>query len=101
MSGPLSVPLPPSLRRRLERYAKQHQLKLATSVRTLVEQRLTEIEQGVSSDEEWQARQVLEALERIDREGPDDVSWEEMMAGLDAVIERVNRRKASARARRR
>ena len=43
----MSVPLPKELRRRLEAYAVSHQLKLATAARSLIDERLREVEDQV------------------------------------------------------
>jgi predicted DNA-binding protein len=65
--GPLSVPLPKELRRRLEAYAVSHQLKLATAARALIDQRLGEVEDSVllTEAEEWQRAQAWATWEKL------------------------------------
>lgn len=99
MSGPLSVPIPDSLRRRLSRHAKKHHLKMATAARSLIDERLTELEKGdqLGRAESWQREQVWQTLERIDREGARYVSRESVHGLIHDAIARVKKRKRNGR----
>jgi predicted DNA-binding protein len=74
-SGPMSVPLPKELRKRLEAYAVSRQLKLATAARSLIDERLREVEDSVqlSEAEEWQRAQAW-------------ATWEKLKAGKVATV---------------
>jgi hypothetical protein len=95
MSGPLSVPLPPQLRRRLARHAKKSHLKLATAARSLIDQQLTELErrEELDRDEDWQKAEVLKTIKRIEREGPSDVPMESVHQAIQDAITRVRKRR--------
>jgi hypothetical protein len=97
MSGPLSVPLPAELRRRLARYAKQHHLKLATTARQLIDEQLTELErrEKLSRDEDWQKAEVFKTLERLDRDGRRYVSSQSVHQVVQDAIARVRKRRAN------
>jgi hypothetical protein len=99
-TGPLSVPLPDSLRKRLKRHAAKHHLKLATAVRSLVEERLSELEQSeqLTRAEEWQRAQVWAAWEQLQAEGPKTVSAERVHGYIDAAIQRLSKRRKNASA---
>ena len=99
-SGPLSVPLPDSLRQRLKRHATKHHLKLATAVRSLVEERLSELEQTdqLTRAEEWQRAQVWATWERMQSERTKPVPAERIYAYIDAAIDRVKKRRKNASA---
>ena len=99
-SGPLSVPLPDSLRKRLKRHATKHHLKLATAVRSLVEQRLSELEasEQLTQAEEWQRAQVWATWERLQQSGARPAPADRVYGYIDAAIERVKKRRKNASA---
>lgn len=80
--GPLSVPLPRELRKRLEAYAVSHQLKLATAARALIDERLGEVEDVVrlSEAEEWQRAQAWATWEKLKEKPSRSVSRAEVMS---------------------
>lgn len=90
-SGPLSVPIPPSLRRRLSRHAKKHHLKMATAARSLIDERLAELEQSevLSRAETWQRDEVWATVDRIDRKGRDYVSRDSVHQVIRTAIKRT------------
>lgn len=75
-TGPLSVPLPAELRKRLIRYATQRQLKVATAARSLLDEKLKELDEreDVSHIEAWQRAQAW-------------ASWEEVKGGDTALLD--------------
>lgn len=93
------MPLPDSLRRRLERHALKHHLKLATAVRSLVEDRLSELEQceQLTRAEEWQRAQVWAGWESQQRQAQ-PVPAERVYGYITAAAERVKKRRKNARA---
>ena len=97
-SGPLSVPLPASLRKRLKRHATKHHLKLATAVRSLVEDRLSELEQSeqLTRAEEWQRAQVWATWEHLQQERPAPVPANRIYGYIAAAAERVKKRRKNA-----
>jgi hypothetical protein len=97
-SGPLSVPLPDSLRQRLKRHAKKHHLKLATAARSLVEERLSELEQSeqLTRAEEWQRAQVWATWTRLQEEGTKAVPAERIYGYINAATARVKKRRTNA-----
>lgn len=88
--GPMSVPLPKELRRRLEVYAVSRQLKLATAARALIDERLREVEDQVqmTEAEEWQRAQAW-------------ATWEKMKEGKGRTVTRAQVMSAFSRKRRR
>jgi len=76
--GPMSVPLPTELRRRLEAYAASKQLKVATAARALIDERLREVEDDarLSEAEEWQRAQAW-------------ATWEKLREGKGATVSRA------------
>ena len=89
-AGPLSVPLPPPLRRRLAAQADKRRLKLATAARVLLDERLSELEETtvLTRAEEWQRAQAW-------------ATWEKIAAGdtRDVAMDRFAAHEAAARAR--
>lgn len=81
-SGPMSVPLPKELRRRLEAYAVSRQLKLATAARALIDERLREVEDVVhlTEAEEWQRAQAWATWEKLKEGRTRTVSRSEVMS---------------------
>jgi hypothetical protein len=101
MSGPLSVPLPDSLRRRLARHAKKHQIKLATAARSLIDERLRELEarKEAETSDEWQRAQAWATWDRIQREGLRPVPAERIQRYVDNAIAGLRRRRKHGSAR--
>lgn len=87
-TGPLSVPLPDPLRRRLAQLAKKRNIKLATAARALIDERLTELEQELDSHDEWQRRQVWETLDALEKKAPRYVSRESVHKVVREAVER-------------
>jgi hypothetical protein len=85
--SPVSVLLPADLRLRVERQARKRALKLSTTIKVLVDERLREIEadEDVARAEEWQRAQVWATWERMHAGTVADSSWEEIDALLDAA----------------
>jgi predicted DNA-binding protein len=81
-TGPMSVPLPRELRKRLEAYAVKRQLKLATAARALIDERLTEVEDQVqlTEAEEWQRAQAWGTWEKLKEGRQGTVSRAEVMS---------------------
>lgn len=76
--GPMSIPLSKDLRKRLEKFAKSRELKLATAARVLLDERLKELEDEVelSATEEWQRAQAW-------------ASWEKLREGRERTVSRA------------
>src|SRR5437773_1565991 len=64
---PISVPFPPSLRRRAARFAKANNIALATAIRLLVTERLDDIadSEQLSRAEQWQQAQAWATWEGV------------------------------------
>ena len=96
--GPMSVPLPKELRRRLEAYAVTRQLKLATAARALIDERLREVEDQVqlTAAEEWQRAQAWATWEKLKEGKSRTVTRAEVMSAFTKrapVLPPVNNRK--------
>ncbi len=65
--APLSVTLPADLRRSLSSEAKRRKLKVATTARVLIAERISEIkdEAQLQRAEQWQLKQVLATVKKI------------------------------------
>ena len=94
--GPLSVQLSTAERRRLAAHAKKRGVKLATAVRILLDEHLTELEDRseLSAAEEWQRAQAWATWEKIKAGDVRETSVEE----LRAIIAKA-RRSAARRSR--
>jgi hypothetical protein len=88
-AGPLSVPLPAALRRRLNRYAAQRQLKVATAARTLLDEKLKELDEraDVSRIEEWQRAQAWASWEEVARGDAALLDLQEVLAAFDKAVQ--------------
>lgn len=86
----MSVPLPRELRRRLEAYAVSRQLKLATAARSLIDERLREVEDQLrlTEAEEWQRAQAWATWEKVKEGRGRTISRAEVMS----VFSRKRRR---------
>ncbi|HZA13506.1 MAG TPA: hypothetical protein VE618_03380 [Myxococcaceae bacterium] len=86
----MSVLLPADLRARLERQARKRALKLSTTIKVLIDERLREIDmdEDLARAEEWQRAQVWATWERIQSGSVADSSWEEIEGMIDAAKER-------------
>jgi uncharacterized protein YaiL (DUF2058 family) len=93
--GPLSVPLPATLRKRLARYAAQHQLKVATAARTLLDEKLRELDErsDLSRIEEWQRAQAWTAWQEVERNEAPLLELEEVLVAFDRATTRRRRRR--------
>ncbi|MGH2500404.1 MAG: hypothetical protein ACRDF0_10005 [Candidatus Limnocylindria bacterium] len=91
MRSPLSVTLPEDLRRRLSVEAKRRKLKLATTARVLIDERIGELEDEteLTKAEEWQRSQAWATWEKIKAGDVREVSWERLEEGTRKAIERV------------
>jgi len=89
--SPLSVELPEDLRRRLSGEARRRKLKVATTARVLIDERIAEIEDeaGLSRAEEWQRSQAWATWEKIKAGDVREVSWESLEEETRKAIERV------------
>jgi hypothetical protein len=90
---PLSVVLPQALRERLEREAKKRGLPLSTAVRTLVAERVQEIDEAaeLGAADRWQRAQAWRDWEKVGSGQMAEVTREELMAELAAAPPRRTR----------
>ena len=91
---PLSVVLPEALRERLEEEAKKRGLPLSTAVRTLVAERVQEIDEAAELGEadKWQRAQAWRDWEKVRSGQMAEVTREELMAELETSRRRRTRR---------
>lgn len=89
--SPLSVALPADLRTRLSVEAKRRKLKVATTARVLIDERIGELEgeAELSKAEEWQRSQAWATWEKIKAGDVREVSWERLEDETRKAIERV------------
>jgi len=82
----VSVILSADIRRQLEREAKKRGLGLSPALRTLVVERLRELEDSaqMSRSDLWQRAQAWASWERAERGENPEISWTE----VDAAFER-------------
>jgi hypothetical protein len=82
----LSVPLPAELRERLVAEAERRQLKLATTARLLLDERVRELEERaeVSEADAWQRAQAWATWEKIKSGDLREVSAEQLRERLRA-----------------
>jgi hypothetical protein len=87
--GPVSVVLPVELRRRVASEARKRGLKLSSTVRLLVAERLSDMEatEDLTKAQEWQRAQAWASWERLAGEGLRDVG----AAAIDEEFERAPR----------
>jgi predicted DNA-binding protein len=95
-SEPVSVMLPAELRARLGKQARKRSLKLSTAMRTLLEERLRELEDEdqLSRAEEWQRKQIWAAWEQWEREPGNknrEVPWQDLTALFDVALGRAQK----------
>jgi predicted DNA-binding protein len=90
----LSVTLPAELRRRLTSEAKRRELKVATTARVLIDERIGELEDEaqLTRAEEWQRAQAWATWEKIKAGDTHEVSWKQLEAHTTKAIERVRRK---------
>lgn len=83
--------LPAELRRRLRSEAQKRKLKVATTARVLIDERISELEDEarLSRAEEWQRAQAWATWEKIAAGDAREVSWERMERESKKAIERV------------
>ena len=95
--GPLSVPLPTALRRRLAAQADKRQLKLATAARVLLDERLSELEETtiLTRAEEWQRAQAWATWEKIAAGDARDVPMDQFAAHEAAARGRLARKRGA------
>lgn len=103
--APLSVTLPPDLRKRLSGVAKRRKLKVATTARVLIDERISEIEDEAQLQraERWQLKQTLTTVKRIHAGDHRWVSMKQMEADARRAFAEAKsrtRRSASYRTRR-
>lgn len=95
---PLSVPVSPELRARIDRYARKTGVPLATGFRMLAIARLDELEEEgrLSRAQEWQrARSWALAQEILDGTAPES-SLDDLMRGHESALRRARARSARA-----
>jgi len=95
---PISVLIPDELRTRLEQVARKRTVGVSTAIRTLVEERLAELELNdeLRAAEAWQRQQVLATWAAFETSG-EVVSWDEMEKGLDEALDAAFGRRSSRR----
>lgn len=83
------MPLSAVLRRRLNRYAAQRQLKVATAARTLLDEKLKELDEraDVSRIEEWQRAQAWASWEEVARGDAALLDLEEVLQAFDKAVQ--------------
>jgi hypothetical protein len=93
--GPLSVPLTPDLRARLVAQAKKRKLKVATTARMLLDERLAALEdvEALSAAEEWQRAQAWATWDKIVAGEVEDVPLERFAEHAARAIDTVRSRK--------
>lgn len=76
--SPLSFRMPPDLRARLRRFAKERHLAEAEALRLVVSERLDEIdnERELAAAERWQFKQAYATWQRYQRGEGQTVPWE-------------------------
>jgi predicted transcriptional regulator len=96
MPTPISVRFPAELRGRVERLARKRTVGVSTAIRTLVEERLAELER----DEEnratlsWQREQALSAWSEFEA-SREVVAWDAMEQALDDALAAARGRRSS------
>ena len=93
---PISVLFPDELRGRVERVARRRTIGVSTAIRTLVEERLAELEHQdeLRATQAWQRDQALAAWEEFERTG-EVVAWEDMEKELDDALAAALGRRSS------
>jgi len=93
--GPLSVVLPDDLRERLVAEAERRGLKLSTVVRTLVAERIREIDEAeeLTKALEWQRAQAWGSWEALRAGAIEEAPAGSIDAAFEGAIERSKRRK--------
>ncbi len=93
-AGPVSVVLPSPLRRTVAREAKRRGLKLSTTIRVLVSERVREIEeaQELTQAEHWQRAQAWATWQKIQSGDRREVSEAQVEAVFDRALARSRRR---------
>lgn len=89
--SPLSFRMPPALRARLRRFAKERNLAEAEALRLVVSERLDEIdnERELAAAERWQFKQAYATWQRYQRGEVGIVPWEEIQQiFVDALAKR-------------
>ena len=89
--SPLSFRMPPDLRTRLRRFAKERHLAEAEALRLVVSERLDEIdsERELAAAERWQFKQAYATWRRYQRGGGRTVPWESIQQiFVDALAKR-------------
>lgn len=97
--SPLSVDLPAALRARLSREARRRKLKLATTARALMDERIAEIEDRAleSRAERWQMEQAWATWDKIQAGDTRDVPLEELQRETMLAIERMRSKAQKAK----
>ncbi len=92
--SPLSVELPQALRKRLAVEAERRKLKVATTARLLIDERIDELdnEAELTKAEEWQRAQAWATWERIDAGDRREVPWERLREHTRRALERMDAR---------
>lgn len=93
-NSPVSVVLPPDVRRQVEREAKKRGLGVSPAVRTLVVERLREISDSaqLTRTELWQRAHAWASWERAERGDNPEVAWADVDRAFDGVPPRRKRR---------
>lgn len=93
MPRPISVVLPDEMRARLKKQADRRALKLSSTIRFLLVERLCQLEaeEDVTRAEEWQRAQAWASWDRLQHEGASEVSWGKI---TDLFDEALGRRRA-------
>ena len=95
-SGPISVVLPARLRDRVGAEARRRGMKLSPVIRTLVAERLGEIEQAetLTRTELWQRAQAWASWDEAERGENVEVGWDEIETELERPARARHRRGA-------
>lgn len=89
------MPLPAELRARLVRYAAKKQLKVATAARTLLDERLGELEEreGLSEVELWQRAQAWASWDTLKRGKSETLELDDVLKEFDRPRRPASRRR--------
>jgi hypothetical protein len=89
--GPLSVQLPPDLKRRLGAQAAKRRLKVATAARVFLDEHMSELEGAaeLSAAEEWQRAQAWPTWDKIKAGDLREATVDELHQVVDRVRQRL------------
>lgn len=93
-AGPLSVVLPKALRERLSIEARKRGLPLSTAVRTLVAERVREIDEAsaLSAADQWQRSQAWATWEQLEKGALEEVTRDDLAKDFASALARRARK---------